>query len=748
MKHLWIKLHYVLLCMVLLLTGPMYCGLTASAADAIVDSDVLEDDNLPKDPIVGTPVDPDKTYEFVESTVFNEAGAEVWALTKSAGMTVTPGQTKSDHSVIKFETNGVSKYPEVYFWNEKAAAGRHHFANLFASTDASQYEGIRIWLSKPETNKYQNISIMLGQMYTGYWPSDTTGFFTYTINLPRGEFEGYVYLPFDEFVNKAGAKLSTTSSLNFIAVKYNAGMALATEAYIGELALYKEGTAGVQNSGRLNIGQGFALDSAKEYEFFDSIIFNESTDAVWALSKNVGYTVTTGVTDTSPVQGKTSIKFATTGEKPNPEIYFWNERNSSDRMANGVLFGTNVDMNDYEGLRLWVKTDDTSPYTVLQLYLGRMYTGYWPTTARGFYTYNLVVYGGFEGYVNIPFENFVNNLGVSLPVEQFNFVGMKYNDGKNATVNTYVSDLCIYREKVAGEPENDGMTIGVKLDPEKKYEILTSKVFGSASQKMWDETKIMGMEVTAGVTDAAHIPAAGKTSVQFHTTGEKSAPDVYFWNEQSVGDRRTHGKFWGSTDCTEFDGVRFWIEIPASNTYSKLTMSLGQMYTGYWPKNEVGFFSYDIVIPRGGYKGYVNVPFSSFRNLKDEALNSANINFLVFKYNETGFKVSDFWFSDLSMYRVALPGEKPEEDSEIVDGEDVTDSVPEADGTVTDDVGDEYKGNDSTDKPDTDNDKDTTTDAPEKKGINWYWIFIPVVGVIIVAVLLVLFLLKKKKNKD
>ena len=391
--------------------------------------------------------------------------------------------------------------------------------------------------------------------------------------------------------------------------------------------------------------------------------------------------------------------------------------------------------------------------------IGKMYNnyGYYPTVPKtsmvnggkeNHYAYTLVVNGGFEGYVNIPFANFVDLLGRSVTVDDFNYIAFKVNDNYKKETDFYISNLQVYGlKKAVEEGEKDGKTIGVLLDPSKKYEIVPSLVFNDSTQKLWDQTKIMGMEVTVGITDPAFVPKAGKTSIKLHTTGEKSAPDIYYWNEKSDGGRRTHSKFWGSTDCTEYEGIRLWIKVPEDNTYSKLQIYTGQMFTGYWPSEKNGgFFAYQIELPRGGYEGYINIPFSSFVNTLGKAVDAKNINFIAFKYNESGFKVSDLYISDLSLYRVSLPTVDAAPDAEIMDGGSFEIiPVTKPDGTVIDDMGNEYVEPEKNKTDKGNKDSDTYTDANSQKGFNVLWIIIPIGILLIAAIIFLIIFIKKKK---
>lgn len=141
------------------------------------------------------------------------------------------------------------------------------------------------------------------------------------------------------------------------------------------------------------------------------------------------------------------------------------------------------------------------------------------------------------------------------------------------------------------------------------------------------------------------------------------------------------------------------------------------------------------------------VPFDSFVNGLGQALEAKNINFIAFKYNESGFKVSDLYISDLSLYRVSLPTIDTAPDSEIISG-DTFEIIPvtKPDGTVVDDMGNEYNDTEK-EKGDKDDEKDTDAKG-EKGGLNVLWIIIPV-GILLIAaiIFLVIFLKKKKEEK-
>lgn len=774
----------VMLLTVAMLICPLFCGVTASAAGTKIDSDVLEDIMNPEPFTVGEYVDPDKTYEYVESTLFNEAGQEVWDLAETTnGVTVTAGQKVSGHNAVKISTDksGTAGTFMTYFWNRSvkdngADTDRVKIDALFASTDVTQYEGIRIWMSKPETNKYTKIQISLGYLGRGdVWSGHDSKEYMYSLDLPSAAFEGYVYITFSELKNKGGSPilpamsykdgtLDQVRAVNFIGFKYSSK--LDSDIYFGELALYREGSRGTENSGKLNFGQGVELDSSKEYVYLDAIDFNKAGDDIWNQSKMSGFEVTTGITDVRPSDAKSSVKLHTTASSNSPQLFYWKEfkdaNDKANRSTHGSLFGSTIDLNDYEGVRIWVKAADKG-YSTFTIMIGKMYNnaGYYPTVPKtsmvnggkeNHYAYTLVVNGGFEGYVNIPFENFVDLLGRSLPINDLNYIAFKINDNYKKETDIYISNLQVYGLKNAVEEgEKDGKTIGVLLDPSKKYEIVPSLVFNDSTQLLWDQSKIMGIEVTAGITDPAFVPKAGKTSVKIHTTGEKSSPDIYYWNEYSLGTdgRRTHSKFWGSTDCTEYEGIRLWIKVPEDNTYSKLQIYLGQMYAGYWPSEKRGgFYAYQIELPRGGYEGYINIPFDSFVNGLGQALNAKNINFIAFKYNESGFKVTDLYISDLSLYRVALPTVSTAPDSVIISGETFEEiAITKPDGTVVDDMGTEYVDTDTDKHSDKDADKDTDAKG-EKGGFSALWIIIPVGILLIAAIIFLILFLKKKKEKE
>lgn len=703
-----------------------------------------------KDPPVGAQIDKNKDYEIVNSTLFNEAGQEVWDLTKQGKISVTALQNKNNHRTVKLTTQEGAKGGEIYFWNEKAPAlpeekleGRTPFGKLFPGYDASEYEGIRIYLNKAETTQSVKIQVLFGKMSKGYWPSSSTGFFIYELQLPKKAFEGYAYLPFSEFVNAAGAKLNSANP-NFIAFKYSVSYAETMDICVGELGLYRVGKDFVTDTGELNIGVGTGLKTNTEYLLYESLIFNNSTVKDWELAKLSGFQVTPNYTANGyyPKDAKNSIKLSSIGKSKYPEAFFWNDKYKDGSRPIGILFGTNINIDDFDGIRLWVKTDKSNPYALFTVMIGSK--AYYQSDAQGgYYSYNIVIDGGFEGYVNIPFENFVNLNGDSVEVKNFNFIAFKHGEGAYVESDIYVADLNLY-----GLKANNTWThknIGVQLDENKKYELLESKIFADASQVMWEQTKVSGIKATAGITDSKYIPKEGKTSVNIHTTGERSSPEIYYWNEFSDGDRRTHGRFWGDTDCTKYDGVRFWIKIDENNTYSKLTVSLGQMFTGYWPKADVGFFSYDIVIPRGGFEGYVNIPFSYFVNNKGEVLNAEKLNFMVLKYNETGFKETDMWISDLIMYREARKEDKPADDSIIVDGSELQVEHIRPDGTIDDTIGKTYIIKDTaTQENEADENK-----TPVETEFNLLWIIILAAAVLVLAVVgvLIVLIIKKRKNK-
>ena len=630
---------------------------TAYGEDAPVDVTVLDETDY-SSYITGIGIKPDasKKYEYVDSPLFNAAPKEMWAMAKSSGFVPQPGVKKDGKTTVNLHTTGGNKYPEIYFWNEMSYGGRSSNGNLFGMATADAYEGICFYINKPADNGYTRFSVMLGKMYTGYW---TNSFYTYTFYLPKKEYKGYIYIPYGLFVNDKGDNFDPSSGVNFIAFKYPEAIAKESDIYIGELALFRQATkTGAENPGVVSRGVGTAMDASKDYMYYRSVIFNNSTDAVWARGKNNSFEISTGISENGYVPNgvANSIRLRATGEKAYPEVYFWNEQNASGRATNGLLFGSNINISDYEGIRLWIKADQNNPYSTLTICLGTMFTGYWPKEEVGFYGYTVLIDNGFCGYVNIPFSLFTNNIGSALNPEGLNFIAFKVNELGAGTGDFYIADLKLYG--VNNGSQDKAVTNGVALKSEGKYEIVQSKVFAYASQEMWDQSKNSGFTVTAGVNDEGYIPFSGASSVRLHTDGQKQWPEIYYWNEYSLAGRCTQGRFWGDLDNTLYDGVRLWLKVDENNTYSKLDIIIGQMFTGYWPKSEVGFYSYKVIIPVGGFDGYLNIPFSYFKNNKGEELSAQYLNFIGFKYSESGFKESDLYVSDLSLYRLTKNGEK------------------------------------------------------------------------------------------
>ena len=276
----------------------------------------LKEKNTYKEPTVGEKIDTSKDYEIVNSTLFNEAGQEVWDLTKQGKWQATALQNKANHTVVKLTTVKDSKGGEIYFWNEKAPAlpeekleGRTPIGKLFPGIDASEYEGIRIYLNKAETTQSVNIQVMFGSMSKGYWPSSSTGFFTYELQLPKKSFEGYVYIPFEKLVNLKDASVNTANP-NFVAFKYSLAYAEIIDTYIGELGLYKEGKGGIKDTGELNVGLGTKLKTNTEYLLYESLVFNNSTEKDWDLAKLSGVEITPNYTVKGycPEDAENSIK--------------------------------------------------------------------------------------------------------------------------------------------------------------------------------------------------------------------------------------------------------------------------------------------------------------------------------------------------------------------------------------------------------------------------------------------------------
>lgn len=716
----------------------VFLPITAFADDSLVDAGVLDEKDYGEFLSgIGMKLDPDKTYEYVESVLFNTAPQEMWDLAKSNSFEAVANSEINGKKTVKLTTTGEKAYPEIFFWNEKSSGGRSANGNLFGTVATASYMGIRVYVNKPESGGYAKLSVMLGKMYTGYW-SDS--FYTYTLSLPKNAYEGYVYIPYSYFVNKDGVSFNASSGVNFIAFKFPENAKHKTGIHFGELALFRESTKqGPDNAGIVSKGVGVSLDSDTDYMFWDSVIFNNSTDAVWAKAKISSFKVTTGIKDKKyiPSDADSSIKLSATGEKGYPEIYFWNAKYPQGNATNGLLFGSNIKITDYEGIRVWLKADNDNPYSTVTVSIGKMFTGYWPSQDTGFYEYTVIIDNGFEGYVNIPFALFTNKMGVQLKVEDFNFIGFKHNEAGAEKGDLYISNLSVYGKNNGSQEKQ--VPIGVKLDTDKKYEFITSKVFAAASQEMWNQSKSNGIITTVGITDSNYIPEKGKTSVKISTTGDKPSPEIYYWNENSVKGRCTQGRFWGDLDNTLYDGIRLWIKIDSNNTYSKLEIYTGQMFTEYWPKESVGFFTYTVVIPRGGYEGYINIPFSAFVNKQGDVLNAQYLNFIAFKYNESGFKETDIYISDLTLYREAQNGVPLSPDGVIIGGN----KLPE--NTVSNlPFKEEVLGNF---KPESSKPTPQKEKPVDEKDVNRIPLIITSAVLLLILLIILLVVLKIRKNK-
>ena len=134
------------------------------------------------------------------------------------------------------------------------------------------------------------------------------------MTLPKAEYNGYVYLPFKEFVNSEGGSVNT-SNPNFVAFKYQIASSDVIDTYFGELGLWREGDSGLKNTGKLNIGLGVELNSNKEYMYYDSLMFNKATAQDWATAKLSGFEATAQykVKGYYPEDANSSLKLTTTG---------------------------------------------------------------------------------------------------------------------------------------------------------------------------------------------------------------------------------------------------------------------------------------------------------------------------------------------------------------------------------------------------------------------------------------------------
>ncbi len=753
-----IKLSALLLVVVMLLTGPLYCGTNAFAADSLVDTDIFEDYLKPAVPTTGAQIDPNKSYEYVQSNFFNEAIKELWDMGKRGGFEAFTDIKMGDRTVTNLKYNGSTAGPFIYFWNDKlenydAGGKRLAYTQLFPGTDPTQYDGLCFWISKPASNKNSKLVIQTGAAHAGYWPSHNgkdENYYSYNVFLPAGDFEGYVYIPFKDIKTTHTQEVLNPAGLNFMGFRYTNANGKVSDLYIDDLCLYREGTGGTTSVGQPSTGKGVQLDSNKEYIYIDSVIFNQATDETWADAKQSHIKVTTGITDVHPDGVKSSTKFHINPDKvtPYPEAYFMNASNPAQNAPIGALFGNRVKASTYEGIRVWLKSDPNSPHTTFTISTGNMYIGwYGDNKSTDFYSYNVVVYGGYEGYVYIPFERFVNKNGVSIEearIDGLNWIAFRGNDQLTKADNTiYLADLSLYGVK--GEAEEPDNTMGVQLDPNKKYEIIPSLTFADSTQKQWDEIKNGGFKVTAGVTDKEYTPDNGMPSINLHTNGTSPWAELYYWFENG-GERIPHSALWYDIDGTKFEGIRLWIKIGENNTYSKISIMIGSMFRGYWP-GEVGFFSYDLPIPTGGFEGYVNIPFSYFVNKAGTAFNGGGASFIGFKYNETAYKVTDVWISDLSIYREAVTVKPTVPGGTIIGGDKLQPTVkPEADGTVTDDMGTDYnedffagQNNGSSGKP----------GGAQADGFNWMLVIIPAAALLVLAAaFIIFFIILKKKKKD
>lgn len=661
----WIKLQAVVLCLAMLIGSFMLNSLMVWADDVFVDADDLDDNYfVPIKASLGYEIDPNKDYEIVESTLFNEAGQEVWDLAKIGKIKVKAQQTVSGHSVVKFTTDSNSKGGEVFFHNEKSPelinnnkseGKRTSLGRLFPGYKATEYKGIRIYLNKAKTNQIVTLQVMSGYMFKGYYPSDSVGFYTYELRLPKKAFDGYIYLPFEDFKNKTGAQLSTDDP-NFIAFKYAVSTPTETDIYVGELGLWREGDGGIKNTGNLNIGIGEELKSGGEYMFYTSRLFNKAKARDWADAKLSGFTATPEYTENGyyPNDAQGSLKLSTTAASANPEAFFWEQSPDGSSKSKGILFSKDINITDYDGIRIWVKAEANNPYSLVTLMIGTK--AYYQSEEKGgYYSYNLVIDDGFEGYVNIPFENFVNLKGESLPVDNFTYIAFKH--AENAYVESYIyfSNLQVYGLK-ANDTFKDKQ-VGAKIDSSKKYEIVESTLFNKAGQEVWDLTKIGKITVNAQQSINKH------KAVKLTTSDSARGGEIYFWNEMSPAlpeenlDGRTPlGKLFTGYNATEYSGIRLYVNKGSTEQSITYQVLIGSMGKGYWPREKVGFFTYELRLPKGAFEGYVYLPFKDFVNLEGARPNMVSPNFIAFKYQLTSNEVIDTYFGELGLWREGKGG--------------------------------------------------------------------------------------------
>lgn len=391
-------------------------------------------------------------YEYIDSPRFNNATQEQWDNTKQTGketdvfvetdaLHAPEGMDKS----FRFHTAGDTKTPDVYFWREyvgeSGKAERSTYGELFGSAETDEYLGIALWVELSPMRAGSEFKVMLGRMSgKTYWPGSAKGFFSASLKIPQEGYKGYVYIPFEAFKDLTGASFNPETKPNFIAFRYEDDVATESDTYIYDLRLYRAYTGEKEP------------EKPKVYTYLKSDLFNKSTQEMWDEGRTDGGIPKIKVnTDKAYIPSGMDRSFVYRTEKQSltsnyPSAYFWKEsEDKKSRATHGNLFGK-TDLTEYDGIRLWLKTNGEH-YDNLYVVFGRMSgSTYWP--GNGFYTAKIEIpYEGLDGYVYIPFEEMTNQVGLSYnDVRKANFIGFKYSDTNKLTTDLYVSDLALYKE--------------------------------------------------------------------------------------------------------------------------------------------------------------------------------------------------------------------------------------------------------------------------------------------------------------
>ena len=632
----------------------------------------------------GEPEDPepgDDDYEYVSSTTFNTATQSQWNAAYYEGAssyaTVQPDTANkplsASQSVKIGQSTDAAGYPSAMFWNNVSNSDRRTYGDLFGSADVTKYDGIKIWLKKGDM-PYASIRIRIGRMGSGGWWPAGSEFYTYTASVSSIPAEGgYLYIPFASFVTPSSHvnyDPASNGKPNFIGFQSGDGSKKICSFYVSDLQLYREKDDGEDDPEDPGDYPEPNPDDPSnpanpDYIYVPSDVFNFASQEQWNNTKIEG-AGTTRTVDTTPENkhpsAYQSMKLHATGATNYAAVFFWNE--TAGRTPYGDLFGT-LNTAKCLGIRIYIKTSEQYAFQTLKVFIDRIGStvGYYKTEDRCFIA-DLQIEPGFSGYVDIPFTSFIRQTdGVAYsPANKPDHIVFKLSGGTTAADDVWFSNLFTYYE---GEPE-PGELVETPLDTV-NYEYIPSKRFNDATQAQWNQTKKSGAGTNMVVTsDGLHTPAEFGKSYCFHTAGDTRNPEVFFWreyiDESGKAARSTYGELFDSADTSQYLGIALWVELSPGRAGTKLKVMLGRMSgPTYWPSSSKGFFEALLPVPAGGYKGYVYIPFESFKDLTGATVDpKSKPNFIAFKYSDDAAVESDTYIYDLRLYRKNTGEKEPE----------------------------------------------------------------------------------------